>query len=65
MPRLYDEVYDENLKPVGKVYDILGPVSSPYASIEIDNNIPPEKFVGKVLYLMLREKRRGGRRRKK
>jgi len=33
IPRIGETVVDENLKPIGKVSDILGPVSSPYATI--------------------------------
>jgi RNA-binding protein len=33
VPRIGETVVDENLKPVGKILDILGPVSSPYAMI--------------------------------
>jgi rRNA processing protein Gar1 len=33
VPRIGEVVVDENLKPVGKVFDVLGPVSSPYATI--------------------------------
>ena len=32
-PKLGAEVVDENLKVVGKVFDIIGPVSSPYAIV--------------------------------
>jgi RNA-binding protein len=32
-PRIGETVVDENLKTVGKVFDIFGPVSSPYAAI--------------------------------
>ena len=31
-----DIVVDENLKPVGKIFDIFGPVSSPYVSVKAD-----------------------------
>jgi RNA-binding protein len=33
MPKIGEIVVDENLRSVGKVFDIIGPVSSPYASI--------------------------------
>jgi RNA-binding protein len=33
LPRLYGDVLDRRLKPVGKVVDIFGNVSSPYAAV--------------------------------
>jgi len=33
LPRLYGEAVDRRLKPVGKVVDIFGNISSPYAVI--------------------------------
>jgi len=32
-PRIGDIVVDENLRMVGRVFDIFGPVASPYAAI--------------------------------
>jgi len=34
LPRIRDRVVDEKLKPVGTVFDIFGPVSSPYVSVK-------------------------------
>lgn len=34
IPQIGEIVVDENLKSVGKVVDVFGPVSSPYASIK-------------------------------
>ena len=33
IPRIGETVVDENLRSVGRISDILGPVSSPYATI--------------------------------
>ncbi|MDN7012130.1 RNA-binding protein [Methanoculleus sp. FWC-SCC3] len=33
LPRLYSEAVDRRLKPVGKVVDIFGNISSPYAVV--------------------------------
>ena len=33
VPRIGETVVDENLKTIGKVFDILGPTSSPYVAI--------------------------------
>jgi rRNA processing protein Gar1 len=49
-PRIGETVVDENLKPVGKVFGILGPVHSPYAAIK--PTLPEaEKLAGKMLYV--------------
>jgi len=57
IPRIGDTVVDENLKPVGKVFDILGPVSSPYAAIRptIRN---PEKLVNQPVYVIPSKRRK-------
>jgi RNA-binding protein len=49
-PRLGTVVVDENLKVVGKVFDIIGPVSSPYAVIRPSIK-DPEKLTNKQLYV--------------
>ena len=56
-PKLGSAVIDENLKVVGKVFDIVGPVSSPYAVIRpsVQN---PEKLTGKQLYVSPSKKER-------
>ncbi len=48
-PRIGDKVIDELLKPVGTVFDIFGPVSSPYISVKTKVK-EPHDLVGKVLY---------------
>ncbi|NLE04763.1 MAG: H/ACA RNA-protein complex protein Gar1 [Crenarchaeota archaeon] len=56
-PKLGVAVVDENLKIVGKVFDIIGPVSSPYAVIRpsVKN---PEKLTNKQLYVSSSRKER-------
>jgi RNA-binding protein len=49
-PKIGETVVDENLKPVGKVFDILGPVSSPYALIKPAVH-ELEKLVNRRLYV--------------
>jgi len=49
-PRLGTAVVDENLKVVGKVFDIIGPVSAPYAVIKPSIK-DPEKLTNKLLYV--------------
>jgi len=33
-PRIGDRVVDQSLKPVGVVFDVFGPVSSPYVAVK-------------------------------
>ncbi len=49
-PKLGAAVIDENLKVVGKVFDIVGPVSAPYAVIKPSVK-DPEKLANKQLYI--------------
>jgi len=63
IPQIGDRVVDENLNHVGKVFDVFGPVSSPYVAVTptVDE---PKRFVDHVLYAVPslkygREKRRG------
>ena len=56
-PKLGAAVVDENLKVVGRVFDIIGPVSSPYAVIKPAVK-EPERLVNKQLYLFLSKKDR-------
>jgi len=59
-PKIGSEVVDENLIVVGKVFDIIGPVSAPYAVIKSIVK-EPEKLVNKPVYLLL-SKTKGSRR---
>jgi RNA-binding protein len=55
-PKIGCEVVDEGLNVVGKVFDVIGPVSSPYAVIKpsIKN---PTVLLNKPLYLLLSKTR--------
>jgi len=50
VPRIGDRVYGPDLKEVGVVSDVFGPVSSPYVAVRplVDD---PSRLVGKVLYV--------------
>lgn len=50
-PRIGEAVVDENLKPIGKIFDIFGPVSSPYAVVKSAIRTP-EKLSTKQLYVL-------------
>ena len=56
-PKIGAEVFDENLKVVGKVFDIIGPVSSPYAVVKPSVS-EPVKLVNKPVYLLLSRAKR-------
>ncbi len=49
LPRIGDRVMDENLNQIGAVFDIFGPVSSPYVAVR-PNVEDPKRFVHHVLY---------------
>jgi len=51
-PKIGSEVVDENLKVVGKVFDIIGPVSAPYAVVKPTVS-EPAKLLNKPVYLLL------------
>jgi RNA-binding protein len=49
-PKIGETVVDENFRTVGKVFDIFGPVSSPYAAIR-PTILKPEELTKKILYI--------------
>ncbi len=57
MPKIGETVVDEKLQPIGKVFDILGPVSSPYATIAptVRNR---EKLANKTVYTVPSKRRK-------
>jgi len=56
-PKIGAPVVDDNLRTVGKVFDIIGPVSSPYAVVKPTVR-EPDKLAGKQLYMLLSKKER-------
>ena len=56
-PKLGAAVIDENLKVVGRVFDIIGPVSSPYAIVRPSVK-DPERLANKQLYVSPSKKER-------
>ena len=59
-PKMGAEVVDENLKVIGKVFDIIGPVSAPYAVVRPTIR-EPDKLVNKPVYLLLSKTKRSKR----
>lgn len=51
VPRIGDKVANENLQPVGKVFDIFGSTSSPYVVVKPSIR-SPEQLVNHVLYVI-------------
>jgi RNA-binding protein len=56
-PKIGSEVVDENLNVVGKVFDIIGPVSAPYAVVKPTVK-EPVKLLNKPVYLLLSKTKR-------
>jgi RNA-binding protein len=56
-PKLGAAVIDENLKVVGRIFDIIGPVSAPYAVIKPSTK-NPEKLANRQLYVSPSKKER-------
>jgi RNA-binding protein len=50
IPRIGEAVVDENLKTVGKIFDMFGPVCSPYVAIR-PIILKPEELTSKTLYI--------------
>jgi RNA-binding protein len=56
-PTIGYNVIDESLNTVGRVFDVIGPVTSPYAVIKPSVR-EPAKLANKQLYLPLSKKER-------
>jgi rRNA processing protein Gar1 len=56
-PKIGSEVVDENLNVIGKVFDIIGPVSASYAVVKPTVR-EPAKLVNKPVYLLLSKTKR-------
>jgi RNA-binding protein len=54
IPKIGAIVVNEKLKPLGKILDIFGPVSSPYATIK--SFTKPKNLLNKTLYLQQSKK---------
>jgi RNA-binding protein len=59
-PKIGLAVINEKLKIVGKIFDVIGPVSSPYVIVRPATK-EPEKLTDKQLYLLLSKKARSKR----
>ncbi|MEM2876027.1 MAG: hypothetical protein QXL67_03635, partial [Candidatus Bathyarchaeia archaeon] len=56
-PNLGDKVLNEDRRPIGTIFDVFGPVSSPYISVKtcVDK---PSTLINKILYTTRPRRRR-------
>jgi len=62
-PHINDQVVDENLKPVGRVFDVFGPISSPYVAVRPSVE-DPDRVIAHTLYAVPSSKPKRERRRR-
>ena len=64
VPKLGAQVYDSSANIVGLVYDIIGPVTSPYVVVKVTSPRiqQPGYLVNRLLYASEVSRRKGGRR---
>ena len=65
-PRISDIVYDDRMRPVGRVYDVFGPVDSPYVSVLLNPELgerEAEALVGRYFFVKSPFRRRAKGRR--
>jgi RNA-binding protein len=48
-PRIGENVFDEEKRRIGRVFDVFGPTISPYIEVEV-NTVNPQSLVGNTLY---------------
>ncbi len=62
LPRIGDDAVDENLKKIGRVLDVFGPVNAPYVTVRpsVEN---PTRFINQPVYAFPSKPRRQWRRR--
>ncbi len=56
-PKIGLDVVDENLSVIGRIFDIIGPVSNPYAVVKPSIR-EPAKLVNRPVYLLLSKTKR-------
>ena len=64
VPQIGDQAIDENLKAVGMVFDVFGPVANPYVAVRprVDE---PSHYVQRVLYAVHAPSKQRMRKRRK
>ncbi|RJS86623.1 hypothetical protein CW704_05160 [Candidatus Bathyarchaeota archaeon] len=61
--RIGENVFDENKKFVGKVFDVFGPVRTPYVEVDVKNRRASD-LVGKMLYQLPSKRKKRSKKRK-
>ena len=51
LPKIGTKVLNKRLVPVGKIYDLLGPVANPYSAIKPETSDSSD-YIGNILYYM-------------
>jgi rRNA processing protein Gar1 len=51
------DVADKDANPMGKIFDVFGPISAPYASIKLIEGYPLGKASGKPIFLREKPKK--------
>jgi rRNA processing protein Gar1 len=59
-----DYVYSKNMEKIGEVFDIMGPINSPIASIKLEDE-DSSVYPGTEIFTRERQKRKGSRKRRK
>lgn len=59
--RIKDNVYNKKMEKIGYVFDIFGPVDSPFVSIRLEKEVG--SIIGKYLFLKKVEKKKHQRKR--
>ncbi|MFB0560109.1 MAG: H/ACA ribonucleoprotein complex subunit GAR1 [Candidatus Lokiarchaeia archaeon] len=65
-PKIGSKVVTKDMREVGQIFDVLGPVKTPYVSVkpQVEPNIAG-KLVDEVLYELVNRKKRGYSKRRK
>jgi RNA-binding protein involved in rRNA processing len=50
LPEVGNVVFDSSGKKIGTVKRIFGPVDEPFATVDLDKGVSPEKLKGKEVY---------------
>ncbi len=58
VPEIGSDVVDEALRKIGFVYDVIGPVGSPYVAVKPLEGIDLSNYAGKSLYILRENKGR-------
>lgn len=55
--RIGQDIADKDGNPMGRIFDVFGPISAPYASIKLIEGYPMGKPAGKPVFLGERPKK--------